>query len=275
MESKNIKISIITLSKDDNKLFKRTLISIKKQVFNFNIEWVVVDGSNNQNQLKKKKLIKTKFLSSNRENIILKYINVQKLNINGIYPCMNFGKKISRGEFIIFLNSGDEFFSKNSLTTLIEKSSFKSKEFTIIFGQAKIIAKDISWSFPSNKLTNIQNWLKFFEPNHQAMMISNELAKEYDFSTKHNLISDGLWKRKMIDNAQEIFYIKKPICKFYLDGVSSTKPKLENLKIILKNDKISFLRKLIFTIKFIFPKKLFYFYHFLQKMKSQIIDFLF
>ena len=94
MESKNIKISIITLSKDDNKLFKRTLISIKKQVFNFNIEWVVVDGSNNQNQLKKKKLIKTKFLSSNKENVILKYINVQKLNINGIYPCMNFGKKI-------------------------------------------------------------------------------------------------------------------------------------------------------------------------------------
>ena len=42
---RNVHISIITLSKNDQVKFLKTLKSIKLQKINFEIEWIVIDGS--------------------------------------------------------------------------------------------------------------------------------------------------------------------------------------------------------------------------------------
>ena len=106
------------------------------------------------------------------------------------------------------------------------------------------------------------------------MLVSKTLANKYDFPTNIDIISDGYWKRAILNKASEIIYIKKPITKFFLDGVSSTKPSNYVLKKFFKNKKISFLRKFIFLIKYLFPKKLFFIYHLMQKYKSILLDFL-
>ena len=46
MLKSKFQISIITLTKDDNLKFLRTLRSIKKQEKTFNLEWIIIDGSN-------------------------------------------------------------------------------------------------------------------------------------------------------------------------------------------------------------------------------------
>ena len=56
------------------------------------------------------------------------------------------------------------------------------------------------------------------------MLISKSLASKFDFSEKYGIISDGYWKRKIINRSKEIIYINKPVINFYLDGVSSSKP---------------------------------------------------
>ena len=56
----NIQITIITLIKDDNLKFLKTLKSIKSQERTFNLEWVIIDGSNKQNQIQNKYHIKKK-----------------------------------------------------------------------------------------------------------------------------------------------------------------------------------------------------------------------
>ena len=106
------------------------------------------------------------------------------------------------------------------------------------------------------------------------MLISNKLANEYNFSTKYNIISDGYWKRKIIRKASKVVYIKKPLVKFFLDGVSSTKPSKDILKNLIKNRNISILRKIIFIIKYFFPTKFFSLYYLMQKYKSYIFDLL-
>ena len=104
------------------------------------------------------------------------------------------------------------------------------------------------------------------------MIIANPLANNYDFPLNLNIIGDGYWKRKIIDNASEIVYINSPIVKFFLDGVSSSKPSKALLGNIIKNNNISIFRKYIFILKYILPSRFFYFYYLSQKYKSLLVD---
>ena len=267
----NIQISIITLIKNEKFKFLKTLKSIKSQEHEFDFEWIIIDGSNQKNQIINKNHI-NKILLDDKQ-ILINHINANKLNINGIYPCMNYGKKISKGKFIIFLNSGDTFFNKNSLKIFFEKTLTTDVNTSLIFGQANIIAnKKISWHFPGKKLNSINTWLKFFEPNHQSMLVSRTLANKFEFPVKYNLIGDGYWKRNIIKKAYSVVYINKPVINFFLDGVSSTKPSKKVFLDLIHNQEISKIRKFIFTIKFFLPNKIFHFYFLMQKLKSNLID---
>ena len=271
MLKSKFQISIISLTKDDNLKFLRTLRSIKKQEKTFNLEWIIIDGSNKKKYLKNKNDIKKNL--NKEDKIYIKHINSKELNINGIYPCMNYGKKVSKGKYIIFLNSGDKFYDKGSLRLFFNYSLNIDNKFGLIFGQAEIIANNkLKWFFPGKKLKNINKWLKYFEPNHQAMLISRKLANRFNFTNKYNLIGDGYWKRKIIQNADKVVYVKSPVIKFFLDGVSSSKPSKELLKDIFSNKNVSNIRKIIFFIKFIFPSRIFFLYFLVQKLKSNLID---
>ena len=273
MINKVINTSIITLSKNDNKKFNRTLKSINSQKLIFNVEWIIIDGSDISIQEKNIKIISKYFASKLKKNVYIKYINSNTKDLNGIYSCMNYGKKIAKGNYIIFLNSGDEFFNKYSLNILIKRTKNISQKDSLVFGQANIIAsKKIKWLFPGKNLNSFKKWLTIFEPNHQSMLISKSLAGKFDFSEKRSVIADGFWKRKIIDRSKEIIYINKPIINFYLDGVSSSKPTKKLISEILLNKNITLKRKFIFLIKFIFPENLFFLYYIIQKYKSYIFD---
>jgi len=276
VRNNNIQLTIITLTKNDNIKFLRTLKSINSQQISSKIEWLIIDGSSKIKQEKNNILIKS-FSNENKENnILINHIDTKKRKIFGIYPCMNYAKKIAAGKFIMFLNGGDQFYNNNSLRIILEITLSERPENTLIFGQANNIASNkLNWFFPGSKLSNFEKWIKLFEPNHQAMIISNELARNHEFPINLESISDGYWKRLIIENAQEIIYIKKPIINFFLDGVSSIKPSRKKLIKIINNKNIKLIRKLIFLIKYFFPKRLFFLYHLLQKYKSLLVDFIF
>ena len=71
----NIYLSIITLSKNDNKKFSRTMVSIFSQNNITNIEWLIIDGSNEEIQKSKIKLIKNISNNYDKKNILLRHIN--------------------------------------------------------------------------------------------------------------------------------------------------------------------------------------------------------
>ena len=276
MITNHIQISIITLTINDKLKFIKTLRSIKEQLQKTNIEWLIIDGSIDKIQKYNESLINKEFNYKLSNNFLIRHINSNKLKLYGIYPCMNYAKKICKGKFIIYLNSGDELFNDRSLGKLLYYSKRANKELSLIFGQAKIIASDnLSWEFPGKPLKNIKLWLTFFEPNHQAMLISKKLAKKYNFSEKYDLIADGYWKRKIIQSSQDNIYLNFPISRFFLDGVSSIKPTKDKLYKIISNKNISLIRKFIFIVKFLIPKNLFFLYRYLQMIKSKIINFLF
>ena len=268
-------VSIISLTKDNFEELAKTSNSIIDQNFKYNIEWIIIDGSNKNVNLKNKALIK-KIEIKKKSSIKISHHNTNILNIKGIYPCMNYGLKIAKGNSIIFLNSGDKFYGSNSLELMYERLKDLKIVNSFVFGQAKIIySKNLSWKFPGSRLNNIKKWLKYFDPNHQSMLISKKLAKKILFEENCSIISDGIWKRKIINYAEKFDYINEPVINFYLNGVSNMKPTIKIATNQIRNKEVTIIRKIIIILKLLIPKKMYYIYPLIQKYKSLFIDFIF
>ena len=87
--------SVITVVKNDEKNISKTIKSIINQSYK-NYEYIIIDGKSSDKTIEKilKFRKKINYLSSARDK--------------GIYFAMNKGAKLSRGEVIIYVNSGDK-----------------------------------------------------------------------------------------------------------------------------------------------------------------------
>ena len=80
----NTYLTIITLTKNNYKEFLRTLESIFSQKNTINIEWLIIDGSNQKTQNKIKKLIEKYLKNYQKKNILIKHIDSVKNQFNDI-----------------------------------------------------------------------------------------------------------------------------------------------------------------------------------------------
>ena len=97
-----IKFSIIVVSLNTKNKLENTLKSIIKQSLK-SYEIVVIDGKSNDGTIK--------LLSKYKKN--LKKILIKK--DRGIYFAMNRGIKLASNDWLIFMNSGDTFYSIHTL----------------------------------------------------------------------------------------------------------------------------------------------------------------
>jgi len=114
----NLLLSVITVVKNDQKNIQKTIKSVVNQK-GLKFEYIVIDGGSKDNTLKKIKKYK-----KNIKKIISK-------KDSGIYDAMNKGIKHSKGDVIVFCNSGD-FFYKNALKKVMKL--FKSRDIDFVFG---------------------------------------------------------------------------------------------------------------------------------------------
>ena len=184
---------------------------------------------------------------------------------------MNLALNNVDSEYIIFMNSGDTFFDKKSLSLLF--NFINQKNCDVCFGQSFIIADNgLNWINPSPLVNNINLWCKFFEPIHQSMLIKTSLAKKNKFDVKSPIGADALWKRKII-NKYNYFYLSYPVSRFSLKGISNV-ISFKNLKVKLKEPSRRSFEKFLEIVKYILYK-MGIFGPRIQKFKNYIIGFLF
>jgi len=164
-------VSIIVVSLNTKKKFLKTINSIQRQDYQ-NYEIIIVDGKSIDGTIKEIKKIKNKKV---------KYI-IQK--DNGIYDAMNKGIKKSKGEWIIFLNSGDIFYSQNVLRKILRK---KINNFDILFGDTVVVSKSLTYKVIAKKFTNKTITMPFC---HQSTLVKSKYLKKYQFDLNYNLSSD-------------------------------------------------------------------------------------
>ena len=107
------KISIITVCFNSSETILETIKSVNIQTYS-NIEHVFIDGCSSDNTI----------------DIINKYSEVSKIvysaKDNGIFDAMNTGLRISKGKFIMFLNSDDILHSKRTIENLMNELKINS-----------------------------------------------------------------------------------------------------------------------------------------------------
>ncbi len=104
---KNPRLSIITINLNDEEGLKKTFKSVREQSFQ-DFEHIVIDGKSNDGSLD--------FLKNNS-----KYFSYWESNKDkGIYNAQNKGIKNAKGDYILFLNSGDFLFNKDSLENIFQ-----------------------------------------------------------------------------------------------------------------------------------------------------------
>lgn len=197
-------LTIVTINYNNASGLRRTIASVVNQSFR-DFEYVIVDGDSTDGSVA--------LLEENRSNI-------QQLLIepdNGIYQAMNKGISLAQGEYLLFLNSGDEFVSKH----ILEDIHGYLKGGDIIYG-------DVIWR--DNLVTCYPTVLHFsFLKNrslpHQGTFIKKSLfdtCEHYD----ENLLITADWKFFLLSICKyNSTYLKIPfvISRMEPGGISDSK----------------------------------------------------
>ncbi len=215
-----LKISIITVVYNGEDFLEKTIKSVINQTYK-NIEYIIIDGNSTD---------KTTDIIEKYENKIDVWISEKD---SGIYDAMNKGARLANGDFIIFMNSGDNFYEVETIENIVKKIS---SENSMYFGRAKIKNKQISWLYPPEKYMpeNIELWLKKALPNHQAMFFPKSFYKSTKYNLEYKIGSDSDYKFKAQRDCGFVF-IDLIICEFELGGVSSDFNTFKMTKQILKD----------------------------------------
>src|SRR6201996_5685005 len=115
------KLSIITVVFNNVRDIERTMLSVLNQTYT-NVEYIVIDGASNDGTL----------------DIIRKYRDRVKLvseKDNGIYDAMNKGLSMATGDYVLFMNSGDEIYAKDTVTKVFKTA----EDADIYYGETEMI----------------------------------------------------------------------------------------------------------------------------------------
>lgn len=225
-------ITIITINYNNLEGLKRTIPSVLSQTFR-DYEYIVIDGGSTDGS--------KEYIESQQQGISYWVSEKDK----GIYPAMNKGIIQAHGEYCIFMNSGDHFFSSLALELAVPE--LDGADFCV----GKTIVIDEKLVYLCTPPQNLSfHFIKDKALIHQSIFIKTHLLQEHPYNEKLKIVSD--WA-----NILECWYFYnstyKPlssiISTYYRDGLSSLNEELlskERLQVIkdlfgtkLPNEKIS------------------------------------
>lgn len=223
-------ISIITVCYNSAEKLEKTIESVVTQTYSF-IEYIIVDGASRDNTCEIVERYNTE---------ISQFISEPD---RGIYDAMNKGIRHANGSFILFLNAGDYFVSKEVIEIYISK--IKVKEADLFYGRIvwnDVVNKDLVLSDHDN--TKFEWDLMSSNFPHPATLYKKELFDAVGlFNEDFHILSDYEWNvRALIVDKIKFQYINTIVTVFYVDGVSNNIANAE----IIKNE--------IFKIKMLYSR---------------------
>lgn len=199
------KVSVITVNLNNAEGLERTIKSIETQTWQ-DFEFIIVDGASTDGSAELiKECKRVDYCISEKDK--------------GVYSAMNKGIRAAKGDFVIFLNSGDWFHSEEALNNV--KELFDS-HYDIIYGnnydvypKEKVLKK-----YPSELTFNF-----FYTSSlcHQSTFIRKQLFNDiFYYNEEYKIASDWeFFVYAICYKGVNYKYVNEVVCCYDMTGISS------------------------------------------------------
>lgn len=215
---RDMKLSIITINRNNAKGLRRTMESVLTQTYR-DMEYIVVDGASTDHSVN---VIKECVNQLKNEDRRLK-IDWMSEPDHGVFEAMNKGIKKAKGEYLLFLNSGDFLIAPD----VIDRVMAQCTGADILCARCNVSdgGKVVWTSNPPEKVTF--GTLYTVGLAHQSTFIKRTLFGTcglYREDFKYN--SDiAFWYKAIVDNKATTQRIDVITTDYNLDGISSKENK--------------------------------------------------
>ncbi|WP_214660667.1 glycosyltransferase family 2 protein [sulfur-oxidizing endosymbiont of Gigantopelta aegis] len=197
-------MTVVTVTYNAAKLIRSTIQSVLEQDYK-NIEYIIIDGGSTDNTL----------------NIVQEYEQSidywQSEPDSGVYDAMNKAIDKASGEWINFMNAGDSFCKK---TTLSEVAAHFDQEAELISGGIYYIDGNHREYRPPKDLSALQSSMLC----HQSLFTKTHIMKKYKFSLEFKIVSDYDFVLKCYHHHYHFKFLDFAIANFIAGGMAEMNP---------------------------------------------------
>ncbi|MDR4931329.1 glycosyltransferase family 2 protein [Segatella bryantii] len=202
------KITVVTVCYNAENDIESTMRSTLEQDY-VDLEYIIIDGKSKDKTLEI--INKVKYENHARN------VKVVSEPDQGIYDAMNKGINLATGEFLVFMNAGDFFYDKTTLTKVI-KYLKNNPSTDVLYGNCGFTTEDtIQHPSPFWKREKGYQGVGFC---HQATYVRVSILKKYPFNLKYTISADYDQMFQLYKSGCKFSYFNMPLCKFNLYGVS-------------------------------------------------------
>lgn len=206
--SVNPKLSVITIVYNNAKDIERTMLSVLNQTYK-NIEYILIDGASTDGTIDIINLYK---------NRLAKFVSASD---KGIYDAMNKGLSLATGDYVLFMNSGDEIYAKETVSSVFASAISAD----IYYGETEMF--DENWKSLGQRRHRAPerfDWHSFkfgMNISHQAIYVKRNLTQPFDL--KYKFSSDIDWILKATKKSSSIVNTHLYVAKYLVGGISKQK----------------------------------------------------
>lgn len=203
------KFSIITVTYNAGAVLEDTIQSVITQTYR-NVEYIIVDGDSKDHTLD--------IINRYREHIHTLVSEPDK----GLYDAMNKGIRLATGDYLCFLNAGDELHEDDTLQLMVH--SITGTELPdVLYGETAIVDEEGHF-LRMRRLSAPEdlNWKSFKDGMlvcHQAFFPRRELAEPYDL--RYRFSADFDWCIRIMKKSHTLHNTHLTLIDYLNEGVTT------------------------------------------------------
>lgn len=202
------KLSVITIVYNNVRDIERTIKSVLNQSFK-DIEYLVIDGGSTDGTME---------IISKYKGVVTKIISEPD---GGIYFAMNKGLALATGDYVLFMNSGDEIYDMQTVELVFKSTT----DADMYYGETEMYNDDWqSLGRRRHKIPKEFTWRSFkygMSISHQAIYLRKAIIEPFDVSYKYSADID--WILKAAKKATKITRFDGYVAKYLVGGISKKK----------------------------------------------------
>lgn len=227
-----MKISVITITFNAEQFLEETMRSVLKQIYT-DIEYIIVDGKSTDGTVG---IIKSFEAEMRAKSIEFRWISEPD---RGLYDAMNKGLRMATGDFVWFVNAGDQIFD-STIAQKVADAIAVNEQADVVYGQTLIIDQNGIPCGERHKIApkNLQfkSLLNGLVVCHQSILVRRSIAPNYNLQYRYS--ADYDWVCGVLEQSRCNVYVDGYLSKFMISGISAKNRKaswLERYRIMRRH----------------------------------------